>query len=250
MASLLLAEREVVGAQPLLLAAGPPVIFRLQAQPGSIGTAQQLPVPDAAASLAQRRPLAEALGQLPDLFELARPLMRGELGKEGLPLGGRLALAELKAQRVGEHRAKREQRPALGLGQLPVSLHGDLQRLGRVGAEALNPPVAVAPVPQVLAERRGVRAQPLALGVFLAPLFLLLPQGFVVGAAGATEDGEEINASSSPASHSRRASERPMSRADVGGGDEHLAPVDLRLQVARNERARFSDVVMNRSGGQ
>lgn len=56
----------------------------------------------------------------------------------------------------------------LSLGQLLVSLQRDLQCLGGDGAKSLDPPVAVPPVPQVLAECRGVRAQQLPLGVLLA----------------------------------------------------------------------------------
>jgi hypothetical protein len=70
--------------------------------------------------------------------------------------------------------------------------------------------------------RRGVRTQPLALGVLLAPLCLLAPAGFVVRPSSATEDREEIAAfilAREPLRRDQRTVDVPR---QPGGDDEHV----------------------------
>ena len=108
----------------------------------------------------------------------------------------------------------------------------------------------MTPPPQVLAECGGIRTQPLPLGVFLASLCLLALAGFVVRPPSATEDREEIAAfvlAREPLRRDRRAVDVPR---QPGGGDEHPLLVNRPAAVASNERARFSLVVRNSSGGQ
>lgn len=95
----------------------------------------------------------------------------------------------------------------------------------------------MAPAPQVLAEHCGVRAQPLPLGVFLAPPCLLPLAGLIVRTTSAAENREEITAfllARQPLWRDQRAADVPGQR---GSRNEHPVLVD-RPPAGGEERAR------------
>src|SRR5262249_42925156 len=140
------------------------------------------------------RSFAEPRVETIEALELVSAMLRDERIEGGALGVGRLALGEASVERFVKHPGDGGEGRSADRVQAAFILAREEESRGRRLAE-LAPPQAVRPlVAKPVGHRLRVRAKPIPLGPLLWALSLFLLAGFVVGAAGATEDREKIAA--------------------------------------------------------